>query len=319
MRILIVGAGAVGGFFGAHLLNAQRDVTFLVRPGRARQLAADGLLVVNVAAATQSAPTQPDLHIPSPKTILASEIAEPFDLILLSCKAYDLESSIADLAPAVGPDGAILPLLNGISHLDVLDARFGRRHVLGGDTTVSTVKQPDGRILLLNDLDALHFGDRDEPHGPRIQRIAHALAVPGFTAELCPDILAAMWHKWIAISTAASATCLLRCTIGDIVAAGQTQVVHEILGETSAISAAAGYPPPPACLDNLAEKFTRAGSPFTASMFRDISVNARIEAKQILGDLLAHARRHAVPTPILNLVHAHLLCYEARRARELAS
>jgi 2-dehydropantoate 2-reductase len=314
MRILIVGAGAVGGFFGAHLLNAQRDVTFLVRPERARQLAEDGLRLVSVFDATK-----PELHIASPKTLHAGTIEGPFDLIILSCKAYDLESSIKDFAPAIGAETAILPLLNGLAHLDVLDARFGRRHVLGGDTTISTVKQPDGRILQLIGLDTLHFGDRDEPGGPRIHRIAEALNVPGFNAELRPDILRAMWHKWVTISTAASATCLLRCTIGDIVAAGQPQLVHDILGETSSVSTAAGYPPPQEFLDNIIEKFTRPGSAFTASMFRDISANARIEAQQIIGDLLAHARRLGVATPTLNLVHAHLLCYEARRERELTS
>jgi 2-dehydropantoate 2-reductase len=314
MRILIVGAGAVGGFFGAHLLNAGRDVTFLVRPARARQLAEHGLRIVCAFD-----PTQPDLHIPSPKTILAGEIVQSFDLILLSCKAYDLEASIQDLAPAVGPDTAILPLLNGMAHLGVLDARFGRRQVLGGDTTISTVKQADGRILHLIPLDTLHFGDRDDPDGPRIQRVADALHVPGFSAERQTDILRAMWHKWVTISTAASATCLLRCTIGDLVAAGQAQLVHDILAETSGISAAAGYPPTQEFLDNIIEKFTRPGSAFTASMFRDISANAPIEAQQIIGDLLAHARHLGVATPVLNLVHAHLRCYEARRERELTS
>jgi 2-dehydropantoate 2-reductase len=312
MRILIVGAGAVGGFFGAHLVKAGRDVTFLVRPGRAKQLVEDGLRVVSTYD-----PAQPEVHVPSPKTLQAGAIREPFDLLILSCKAYDLESSIGDFAPAVGPETAILPLLNGLSHLDVLDGRFGRRHVLGGDTTISTVKQPDGRILHLIPLDVLHFGDRDEPDGARIHRIAETLSVPGFTAELCPDILAAMWHKWVTISTAASATCLLRCTIGDLVAGGQAPLVHQILAETSAISTAAGYPPPPEFLANAIEKFTRPGSLFTASMFRDISVNAPIENQQIIGDLLEHARRLGVATPIIDLVHAHLLCYEARREREL--
>lgn len=314
MRILIVGAGAVGGFFGAHLLNADRDVTFLVRPGRAKQLAEDGLRVVSVFD-----PAQPEIHLPSPQTVLAGAIPHEYDLIVLSCKAFDLTSSIEDLAPAVGPGTAILPLLNGMSHLDALDARFGRRHVLGGDTTVSTAREPGGRILHLVPLDVLHFGDRDEPDGPRIHRIADALNVPGYDAELCPDILRAMWLKWASIATAASATCLLRCTIGDIAAAGQAPVVRGILGETSAIAAAAGYPLSQEFFDTALEKFTRPASPFTASMFRDISANAPIEAQQIIGDLLTHARRLSVPTPILNLVHAHLLCYEARRTRELAA
>lgn len=314
MRILIVGAGAVGGFFGAHLLNASRDVTFLVRPARAQQLAATGLRLVNIAD-----PAQPALQVASPRTVLASKITQPFDLILLSCKAYDLQSSIDDFAPAVGPDTAILPLLNGMSHLDVLDQRFGRSHILGGDTTISTSKTPDGTILQLAPLDVLHFGDRDQPSGARILQIAETLIVPGFTAELCPDILRAMWLKWVTISTAASATCLLRANIGDIVAAGQASLVRDILGETSAIATAAGYAPPPPFLEGILAKFTQPGSPFSTSMFRDISANSPIEAQQIIGDLLVHAQRLEVATPILRLVYAHLLCYEATRDRELHS
>jgi 2-dehydropantoate 2-reductase len=309
MRILIVGAGGVGGFYGAYLLQAGRDVTFLVRPGRAKQLAEQGLVLVGLTDT---------LTIPAPPTVLASEIRQPYDLILLSCKAFDLESSIADLAPAVGPETAILPLLNGMAHLDVLDRRFGREHVLGGDTTVSTVKAPDGRILQLNHLDLIQFGDRDDPAGERMMRIAEALTVPGYTAELVPDVLRAMWWKWATISTAASLTCLMRAPIGDIVAAGATPLVHRMLGETSAIVAAAGYPLSKSFQESTLAKFTQPNSPFTASLFRDIEIKAPIEVDQVIGDLLARAQQMGVPTPLLEIVHYHLRTYEARRKREAA-
>jgi len=308
MRILIIGAGAVGGYFGARLAAAHRDVTFLVRPRRAQQLQDRGLQVLSPAG---------NLSLPSPPTVTADRLRETFDLIILSCKAYDLESAINDLAPAVGPETAIVPLLNGMAHMDVLDQRFGRHSVLGGATSVSTTVDAEGRILQLIPLDALQFGDRDEPDGPRIHRIDEVLTVPGYTAQLRSNILQDMWQKWITISTAASITCLMRAAIGDIVAAGATYLVDQLIAETSSIAISEGFQPDQAYIENVREKFTRPGSLFTASMLRDLESGGRIEAQQIIGDLLAHAHRRTLSTPLLEVVHAHLRCYEERRQREL--
>jgi 2-dehydropantoate 2-reductase len=309
MRILIVGAGGLGGYFGAYLLNAGRDVTFLVRPRRAQQLRLNGLQL--------EAPTG-NLTLPSPRTVLAGEITGPYDLILLSCKAYDLESAIQDFAPAVGAETAILPLLNGVAHMETLDARFGRERVLGGLTSISAVKEPDGRILHLNRLDLLEFGDRDSPDSPRIHRVAETLIVAGYRAELVPNILHQMWQKWLSISAAAGITCLLRAAVGDIVAAGAAHYVGQLLAETSSIATAEGFPPTQHYLDTTLAKFTEPGSLFTASMLRDLESGGPIEAHQIVGDLLAHGRRRKIATPLLEVAHAHLRCYEERRKRELA-
>jgi 2-dehydropantoate 2-reductase len=310
MRILIVGAGGLGGYFGAYLLNAGRDVTFLVRPRRAQQLRLHGLQL--------EAPTG-DLTLPAPKTVLAGEIAGAYDLVLLSCKAWDLESAMGDFAPAVGDETAILPLLNGIAHLDTLDARFGRERVLGGLTSISAVKEADGRIVHLNRLDLLQFGDRDAPDSPRIHRVADTLSVPGYSAELVPNIVHQMWQKWLSISAAAGITCLMRAAVGDIVAAGAAHYVHQLLAETASIATAEGFGPTQDFLDTTLAKFTQAGSLFTASMLRDLESGGPIEAQQIVGDLLAHGRRRAVATPLLEVAHAHLRCYEERRQREMAA
>jgi 2-dehydropantoate 2-reductase len=309
MRILIVGAGGLGGYFGAHLLAAQRDVTFLVRPQRAQQLRMKGLQL--------ESPTG-SLEIPHPSTVLAAELAQPFDLILLSCKAYDLESAVADFAPAVGENTAILPLLNGMAHMDALDRRFGRRRVLGGFTTVSAVKDPDGRIRQLTDLDVLQFGDRDEPSGERVRRVAGTLCVPGYQADLHPNILQGMWQKWLSIAMGAGITCLLRAAVGDIVAAGASPLVSTLLAETAAVASAEGFQPPQDFLDLATAKFTEPGSLLTTSMLRDLEAGNPIEAHQIIGDLLDHARIRHVPTPFLEVVHFHLRCYEERRKREQA-
>ena len=288
MRILIVGAGAIGGYFGARLIAAGRNVTFLVRPGSAALLAANGL---------QLSSPNGDLSLASPATVLAKDLHEPFDLVLLSCKAQDLGSALDDLAPAVGPATAILPLLNGMAHMPVLDQRFGREHVLGGSTTISAVRDPDGRIRHLAPHDAFFFGDRDTPDSPRMQALAATLTGAGFDAHLRPHIEQDMWDKWVVISTAAGITCLMRAAIGDIVAADGSPLVAQLNAESAAIATAEGFPPAAVFLAGLVTRFTQPGSLFTTSMLRDLESGAPIEAHQIIGDLLDHAHRRAVATP----------------------
>ena len=150
MRILIVGAGATGGYFGGRLLQHGRDVTFLVREKRAAQLAQHGLLIRSATG---------DADLPSPPTVLASALRAPYDLILLSCKAYGLEQAMADIASAVGPQTTILPLLNGMRQLDLLDARFGAQHVLGGQCVIAATLDAQGVVRHLNQLHGLTFGD----------------------------------------------------------------------------------------------------------------------------------------------------------------
>jgi 2-dehydropantoate 2-reductase len=128
MRILVVGAGAIGGYFGGRLLEAGRSVTFLVRPRRAAELANSGLVIKS---------SRGDATLEHPPTLLAENLRESYDLILLSCKAYDLDSAIAAFASAMGSKTLILPLLNGMRHLDVLETRFGRDHVLGGQCVIA--------------------------------------------------------------------------------------------------------------------------------------------------------------------------------------
>jgi len=308
MRILVVGAGAIGGYFGGRLLEAGRDVTFLVRPRRAAALAATGLAIRSPLG---------DVDYPAPPTVTADALRPGFDLVLLSCKAYDLDGALADLAPAVGPETAILPLLNGMRHLDRLDARFGPARVLGGQCVVSTTLDPEGRILHLNTLHALTFGERDGSLSARSQAIAAAFAGAKFESRLSETILQDMWDKWVFIATGAGITCLMRATIGDIVAAKAADLAVSLLDEAADIAAQAGFPLSDAARQRGKAVFTAAGSPMTASMLRDIENGGPTEADHVLGDLLRRAAP-ANPTGLLRIAHAHLSAYEARRARTLA-
>src|SRR6201981_1301194 len=201
MRILVVGAGALGGYFGGRLKEAGRDVTFLVRPHRAEHLAKTGLIVRSPKG---------DINIPAPPTVFAERLSAPFDLILLSYKAYDLQGAMDSFAPAVGANTAILPLLNGMRHMDLLAARFGAAAVLGGQCVISATLDGDGRILHLNDLHFLSFGEQDGAKTARVAAIATAFSGAKFESQLSTAIMQEMWEKWATIATIAGVTCLLR-------------------------------------------------------------------------------------------------------------
>ena len=306
MRILVVGAGGIGGYFGARLLAAGRDVTFLVRPRRAEQLRRRGLVVISPLG---------NLELPTPALVSAGAIKSQYDLIILSCKSYDLAGSIEDFAAAMGPNSFVLPLLNGLRHMDILDERFGAQRVLGGLARISSTLDQEGRIHQLGTYNALVFGARKADPRFNMNEVAAAFKEPGFEALLSQDILQEMWEKWVFIAAAAASTCLMRAAIGDIIAAEARDIPAGLLQECSAIAANNGFAPrEPAIRTGLAV-LTTPGSPFTASMLRDMEQGGRIEADHIVGDLLKRAS--GVPaTPLLVTAYAHLRAYEARRRRE---
>jgi 2-dehydropantoate 2-reductase len=307
MRILVVGAGALGGYFGGRLLNAGRDVTFLVRPGRAQQLANTGLVI---RSATGNA------AIPNPPVVLAQELRDPFDLILLSCKAYDLNAAIASIAPAVGPHTTILPLLNGMRHLEVLDEKFGGAASLGGQCFISAALDAEGRIQHFNDSHSLSFGERSGVSTPRAGAIRAALSGAGFDLTLSESILQEMWEKWIFIAAMASVNCLMRASIGDIIAAGGAGIADSMLNECAQIASSAGFPPREAAVVRYRTVLTAPGSPLIASMLRDIERGARTEGEHIVGDLVRRQPGASQSVSLLRLAHLHLQSYEVRRARE---
>jgi len=308
MRTLVVGAGAIGGYFGGRLLEAGRDVTFLVRSRRAAQLAQSGLVIKSPAG---------DVHDASPPTVEAAQLRQPFDLVLLSCKAYDLDDAIRSFAPAVGPATAILPLLNGMRHIDVLQERFGAGAVLGGQCLISTVMDEQGRIIHLNDTHMLAFGERDGARSPRATAIEAHFRGARFDARLSESIVQEMWEKWVFIATGAGITCLMRASVGDIVAAGGTDLASKLLEECSGVAAGQGFAPREAAQQRSRTMFTTPGSLLTASMLRDIEQSKRTEVEHVLGDLLRRA--DANNTPLLRTAYVHVAAYEARRAREASA
>lgn len=308
MRFLVVGAGATGGYFGGRLLEAGGDVTFLVRPARAKRLAANGLTITSPAG---------NVTLRSPPTVLAAELRTPFDVVILSCKAYDLDGAIESFAPAVGPDTAIVPLLNGMRHIGALEARFGDDRVLGGSCFISAKLDESGQIVHLNDLHRLAFGDRKFGRSPEVEAIAKAMAAAKFEAVPSENIMLVMWEKWMFLAALAALTCLTRSAVCDIVAAGGADLAAALLDECRSIAADAGQPPRPSSLEASLRRITDPTSTVTASMLGDIERRGRTEADHVLGDLLRRRKDESdKDSSLLRVAYVAVKAAEARAARE---
>jgi 2-dehydropantoate 2-reductase len=306
MRILVVGAGATGGFFGARLARAGRDVTFLVRPRRAAVLRERGLRIVGLG----------EEEVITPRLVTAEGIAAPYDVVLLSVKATALGAAMDDLASAVGPQTSIVPFLNGMAHLDGLNARFGAPSVLGGVVKIVTTVNRDGDIVRLAPMASIAIGEQDGQPSQRLERVRALLDDAGFDLTVSSDIVAAMWHKWVFITTLGALTCLLRGSVGDIVAVpGGAGIGPAILDEAAAVSAAAGFPVPDDEVAFTTAMVTQAGSGLTASMYRDVVSGRPTEVEHVFGDLVGRARALSVDTPLLDLATAQLRVHEYRIAK----
>jgi len=304
-QFLVLGAGAVGGYFGGRLAEAKADVTFLVRPARAAALKEHGLAIESAFG---------DVTIPV-KTVTADTLSGFFDTVLLTAKAYDLEPAIVAIQPAVGPETAILPVLNGLVHLDRLDAAFGRERVLGGVAYIAATMTAEGTIRHLNRIHGITFGERSGEISRWVEKIAQTFAATPVSAKASDNIMTDMWEKFVMISSLAGMNCLMRGSVGDILAADDGEgLILELLAECEAVAAASGFPPRPQHREQCRTMLTERGSSFSASMRRDLEAGLRTEGEQILGDMLRRARANGIVTPLLQAAVCHLQVHELRLA-----
>jgi 2-dehydropantoate 2-reductase len=306
MRILVVGAGAIGGYFGGRLLQAGQDITFLVRPKRAAELASAGLVIKSAAG---------DVTLKNPPTVQADKLAEKFDVVLLSCKAFDLDDAIKSFAPAVGPNTSIIPLLNGMSHLDALDEKFGKDRVLGGLCAIAVTLNEKREVVQLAPMQSLGFGERDGKVSDRVKAIAEAFAKGNCGAAPSEHVMQDMWEKWVFLASLAASTCLMRTSVGNIMAAtAGKDFLLGMLDECSAVATAEGFAPAGPFFQRTRGILTTEGSPMTASMFRDVKAGLPVEADHVIGDLVARADAAKIPVPKLRTAYTHLKAYEKQRA-----
>ena len=282
-------------------------MTFLVRPSRAKQLSQDGLRIISPHGDA----------VLSPKLISADKIDAPYDIIFLSVKAYALEAAMNDFAAAVGPETMIFPVLNGMRHIDILTKRFGEHAVIGGVCLVAAEIDHQGRIVQLADFQRLVYGKRNAESTPRLKALDATLQGAGFDARLSPEIMQAMWEKWVQLASLGAITCLMRGTIGEIVAApGGAELSIDVLNESVAVAMACGHKPSEKVLSRHAAAMTAPGSSLTSSMYRDLRKGAPVEADHILGDFIERGSAHRVTTPLLKAAFVNLRVYQDRLPKD---
>lgn len=301
MRLLVVGAGSTGGYFGGRLTEAGRDVTFLVRPARAAKLRETGLRILSPHG---------DATL-RPKVVTPDALAETYDAVLLSVKAYQLEAAMEDFAPAIGPESMILPVLNGMRHMELLAQRFSPHNVVGCALKVSTTLDDDGRVIQLSPLQDLAYGELDGALTPRIAALDEFMRSAKIGAHLSPAIRREMWEKWTLLASLGAINCLMRGSIGEIEACpGGTAFALQLLGEVVAIVAAIGLPPSEGFLAGARAMLTEKGSPLASSMYRDLQSGKPIEAEAIVGDLVRRGAKVGINAPLLSAAYVCLVVYQ---------
>jgi 2-dehydropantoate 2-reductase len=307
MKILALGAGGIGGYFGGRLAQAGADITFLVRPRRRERLERDGLVVLSPLG---------DFALPV-KTVLAEELRAGYDVILFTCKAYDLDSAMDAVAPAVAGGATVVPMLNGIAHFDRLDARFGRDRVMGGTCQINVMLRKDGTVFHADPLQRLIFGERDKAKSARAQAFADELARTKIDWKLSPDIEQDLWEKIAFLCALASTTCLFRANVREIMAAaGGPQAMQRALAANIEIATREGHPPRASGVEAARKRLMDPTGNWSASMLRDLEGGGPVEADHIVGWMLERARRHGIDDTLLSLAYTHLKAYEQRRAAQ---
>jgi 2-dehydropantoate 2-reductase len=305
MKILCLGAGALGGYFGGWLAEAGADVTFLVRPARKALLDAHGLRIDSpvgplkraVHAITQEA-VRPDYHV-----------------VLLTAKAYDLDAAIAAIRPAIGPQTVVLPILNGMLHIDRLVAEFGADRVLGGLAKIQATLAPDGTVLHMNEWNEIVFGELDGHLSARVTALAALFPKPQVRAQAVDTIRFELWRKLVHLGTVAALTTISRQPLGALLSTSDGWWLIESTVQCAAdIAAAEGQPMPGAHLEAMRTMFRTAGANYKASMLRDMERGGPTEGAHILGYLAERARAHGIANPIFRVAHANVAAYEATRA-----
>lgn len=299
MRILVVGAGATGGYFGGRLAQAGRDVTFLVRAGRAAHLAQRGLRIKSPDGET----------VLRPRLITAAD--GHYDVILVAVKSYSLENALTGVIPAAGPRTVVIPLLNGIRHIESLVRRFGADRAWGGVCMIHATLDEDGDVAQMSGLHRLSFGPLDGGDDERLPAVTEALSGAGFDSRASPAIVGEMWDKWVLLATLGAATTLLRGPIGAInKAPGGREFLHALAVETSSVAAAAGYPIRGKAAAML-EATIATTEPVTSSMYRDLIQGLPVESDAIVADMVLEAAKHQVSVPLLSAARTGLAVYSA--------
>lgn len=312
MKIAVVGAGAVGGYYGALLQETGHEVTFLARGEHLRALREGGLRLEDVDRPPRT------LRV---RAVERAEEVGPVDLVLFAVKAYDTIPAAAHLPPLLGPQTAVLTLQNGVENVDVLTERVGRQHVLGGACYIFTSVPEPGLIRRTGGPRRVVFGELDGSVSARARAIHQALAATGVPVDLSDRILVEMWEKYLFITAQGGMTALTRLPVGALRSTPATfEMYLDVAAEVAAVGRAHGVPIPPGERDRVRRFAEALDASSYSSLYTDLIRGRRLELDALVGYVVRLGQRYGVPTPVCRAIYAALLPYDeaARRGTPAA-
>ena len=292
MRVLILGAGAVGGYFGGRMVEAGMDVTFLIREKKRRKLEKTGLVIKSPKG---------DLSI-KPNLVTIDKVGSDFDVILFTNKAYDLDE-ILQLPIPVKDRALIIPLLNGYAHMEQLRKKFPNARLFGGIAHIFSTLTKEGEIHHFNDIHSLTFGHLNKADETDGRRFFDACSSANFSIKYSDDIIVDLWHKWVLITTVAGATTLFNATIGEIASTEHgIAFITDLHDECVNIAKSEKIKVND---DDLAQQrrfLSDKKSTWSSSMRRDMVNKSKIECAHIFLELINIADKNNVECPSLKTV-----------------
>ncbi len=300
MNVVVIGAGAVGGFFGAKLARSGASVTFLVRNQRLQQIRSQGLRIRSGNEEFAVFPTV---------TTTVSDIEAP-ELALLAVKNYHLTSVLPNLQTLVHQGAVILPLLNGIGHIERLVQEFGKEHVMGGACYIESTLESDGTIIHSSSMQDIVYGWLGEPDTGMAERLQHQFVRASISARRSSDILAEMWVKYVFLACLSGITAVLRDSIGVAIEDEITWSFLETMVQEAAAIAQAQHPQvPPTLVEDVLKRFKSVPPTMTSSLQRDLQQGKPLEVESLQGDLIRMGNEMGAQIPNLNAVYSLLHPY----------
>lgn len=296
MRILVMGSGGVGGYYGGILAQQGHEVTFVARGAHLQAMRERGLEVRDRGTTHLLRPTN---AVGDP-----AEAGSNFDLVLFTVKTYDTEPAARALRPAVGPSTAVLPLQNGVDAIDQLSAALGAEHVLGGTTQVGARIVEPGVVERFSPFCQVTLGEPAGGVSARVERIAAALREVGVEAIASPDIQRALWEKFMMLAPLATLNTACRVPTGQVRADPDTRALYfAMMDEVVAVGRASGVNLPDASVEAMRAFYLNLPDSHTTSMQRDFEEQRRVELESLAGSVVRRGDAVGVPTPIFDVLY----------------
>lgn len=302
MRIAIMGAGAVGGYFGGLLARAGHDVTFIARGAHLAALRQHGLVLDTPRGR---------LVVDSARCVEHPSEAGLCDVVLFAVKAYDIETAAAPLKPVVDAGACVISVLNGVDHQDRIASVLGSDCVLGGLAMVSGVIVEPGRIRYTSDMSGLRFGEADGSMSGRALAFRDAAIGAGFSAEVVPDIRAAQWAKFVGLASNAALTSLFRLPAGAIYHDPDAiPLATRAFAEVAAVARAEGIELPADIVARTLALHQSFPKTMYASMYHDLAKGRPLELDSLSGHVVRRGRALGVATPVHEMAWLALKAYQ---------